>query len=164
MQFDFDFCCAFLNENIITHCAIVHRGWKPDISNLACSSTLGLHRSHALYYNRSKVEYNWGGGVVVTASAWQSVNLGFIPFSSYTKYLKNEFYKSIAWLSAIREMWKIKYETEIIHMKPNQAIIKRSATGIYGLSTQPFLGPQQTNKHMKNEHQCINRVFSASSI
>ena len=48
--------------------------------------------------------YLWRNGVVVRASASQSVDLGFIPFIvSYQKTLKNGIHSFAAWRSAFRE-------------------------------------------------------------
>ena len=45
----------------------------------------------------------WGNGVVVRASASQSVDLGFIPLvESYQKTLKNGIHSFPAWRSAFR--------------------------------------------------------------
>ena len=57
----------------------------------------------AQYFNRCSIDKRCDGGVV-SASASQSVDLGFIPLvESYQKTLKNDIHSFPAWRSAFRE-------------------------------------------------------------
>ena len=49
---------------------------------------------------------------VAGPSALQSVDLGSVPLSSHYQDFENRIHTSTAWRSAIREIWKMKNETE----------------------------------------------------
>ena len=65
------------------------------------TSYLRIYDKLSIYGLREKLQQLRGDGVVVRASASQSVDLGFIPLvESYQKTLKNGIYSFPAWRSA----------------------------------------------------------------
>ena len=77
---------------------------------------------------------NWRDGVVVRASASQSVNLGFIPLvESYQKTLKNGIHSFPAWRSA--------YNRDSVKNKPASSLVVSLGKALNG-TLPPLCGRQ----------------------
>ena len=83
-----------------------------------------------------------GNGVVVGASASQSVDLGFFPLSSHTKRLLKMV--SIASLLGARHLW------EVVENKPASSLVVSLGKALNGMAP-PLCGRQVAHKPRKRQ-------------